>query len=225
MYAINLSRERLLRKKFAQGIFHKLASHFSRIILIMDCWKCTTVSERVCGVQLLATQEPIIRPGCWEGKFALFQMPVPGDRGGQTSVQRLTPPFPRLWQPMGQELLYTEVGGTICRNSTASSDSYLPIGHHWSDSRLPIGHRLSDSRLHIGHRWSDSHPHIGPLDCFRYSYSSVSRSICSPFSEANSQNCGSSCPGYRLVIMQLTFPPGVLVSIRQLTGYGSEYCL
>ena len=69
MYAINLSRELLLRKKFAQGIFHKLASHFSWIILIMDCWKCTTVSERVCGVQLLATQEPIIRPGCWEVCF------------------------------------------------------------------------------------------------------------------------------------------------------------
>ena len=158
MYAINLSRERLLRKKFAQGIFHKLANHFSWIILIMYCWKYMTVSERVCGVQLLATQEPVIRWGCWEGKFALFQMPVPGAGGGQTSVQRLTPPFFPLWQPMGQEPLQTEVGGPICRNSTASSDSRFPIGHCWSDSYL-----------HIGHHWSDSHPNIGPSDCFRYS--------------------------------------------------------
>ena len=49
MYAINLSRELRLRKKFAQGIFHKLASHFSRIILIMDCWKCTTFWKSVWG--------------------------------------------------------------------------------------------------------------------------------------------------------------------------------
>ena len=45
------------------------------------------------------------------------------------------------------------------------------------------------------------------------------------FSEANSENCGSSCPEYSLVIMYLTSPPGVLVSVRQLTGYGSEYYL
>ena len=31
------------------------------------------------------------------------------------------------------------------------------------------------------------------------------------------------CPGYSLVIMQLTFPSTVLVSIRQLTEYGSDY--
>ena len=35
---------------------------------------------------------------------------------------------------------------------------------------------------------------------------------------------GSSCPGYSLVIMWLT-SPGVLVSIRQLTGCGLEHYL
>ena len=58
-----------------------------------------------------------------------------------------------------------------------------------------------------------------------YSLSSVPWSICSHFFAVSSQNCGSSSPGYSLVIMQLTSPPGVLVSIRQLTGYGSEYYL
>ena len=31
--------------------------------------------------------------------------------------------------------------------------------------------------------------------------------------------------GYRLAIMELASPPSVLVSIRQLTGYGSEHYL
>ena len=34
-----------------------------------------------------------------------------------------------------------------------------------------------------------------------------------------------SCPGCRLAFMKLTFPPGVLVSVRQFTGYGPEYYL
>ena len=52
-----------------------------------------------------------------------------------------------------------------------------------------------------------------------------SRSVCFHFSEAISQNCCSFCRGCSLAIMQLTSPPGVSVSIRQLTGYGSEYYL
>ena len=54
-----------------------------------------------------------------------------------------------------------------------------------------------------------------------------SRSVCSHFIKANSWNCGSLCYGYSLVIslviIQLNFfhLVGVLVSIRQLTGYDS----
>ena len=60
--------------------------------------------RKVFGVWLLATQEPINRPGWWRGKFALFQIlaTVGGWGGGDwTSAQRLIPPH---WQPVGQEL-------------------------------------------------------------------------------------------------------------------------
>ena len=36
----------------------------------------SSVTERVCWVQLLAIQKSINRPGWWKGKFALFQMPA-----------------------------------------------------------------------------------------------------------------------------------------------------
>ena len=48
--------------------------------------------------------------------------------------------------------------------------------------------------------WSDqSH-----LDCFKYRKSSVPGSVSSLFLEATAWNGGTSCPGYRLVLMQLT---------------------
>ena len=56
---------------------------------------------------------------------------------------------------------------------------------------------------------------------FRYSLSSVPGSVCSHFFVASSQNCSSSCCGQSLVIMELTSPPGVSASIRQLTGCSS----
>ena len=45
--------------------------------------------------------------------------------------------------------------------------------------------------------WSDQRH----LDCFKYSYSSVPRSVYFYFLETNSQNCGSLCHGYSLVIL------------------------
>ena len=63
-------------------------------------------------------------------------------------------PIPPPREPVGQELLQTEVReGIICRNSTVSSDSPLQIGHQWGD------------QCH--------------LDGFRYSQPSVPGSICS----------------------------------------------
>ena len=52
-----------------------------------------------------------------------------------------------------------------------------------------------------------------------------SRAHLFPFLCGHFSDWGSSCPGYSLVTMYLTSPPGVSVSIRQLTGYGSEYYL
>ena len=55
----------------------------------------------------------------------------------------------------------------------------------------------SDSHLETDHQLSDLHH----LDHFKYSYSSVSGSVCSHFSEASSRNCGSLCHGSSLGIM------------------------
>ena len=52
-----------------------------------------------CGIQLLATQKSINRPGWWKGKFALFQMPA---TGGQQGSRHL---FKGNWQLVAQELL------------------------------------------------------------------------------------------------------------------------
>ena len=52
------------------------------------------VTERrrgVRGVQLLAAQKAINRPGWWKGKFVLFQVAATVGGGWQTSVQRPTP--------------------------------------------------------------------------------------------------------------------------------------
>ena len=70
-------------------------------------------------------------------------------------------------------------GGTICRNSTVSSNRHLEIGHGRSDQHH--------------------------LDCFRYSWSSAPGLVCFHFFELNSQNCGSWHHSYSLVTMWLSF--------------------
>ena len=70
------------------------------------------------------------------------------------SCQRSTPLPPQ--QAAGKRFRQRE--GATWRNSTVSSDSHLAIGHGWLDQQH--------------------------LDCFRYSYSSVTRSVCSHFLEA-----------------------------------------
>ena len=47
------------------------------------------------GIQVLATQKSINRPGWWKGKFALLQVTA---TGGQHLSKG-------SWQPVGQELL------------------------------------------------------------------------------------------------------------------------
>ena len=78
-----------------------------------------------------------------------------------------------------------------------------------------------DSHLETGHWWSDQH-HLG---CLRYISFSAPGLVYFHFFETNSRNCGSLSCGYSLVIMALTFLPGVSGSVRKLIGYGSEYCL
>ena len=106
--------------------------------------------------------------------------------------------LPPHWQA-GSESFYRQGWGVTCRNSTIISNSHLQIDHQWSDQHHPA--------------------------CFRYNESSVLECTCSHFSAVSSQNCGNSSPEYSLVIMYLTSPPRILVSMRQLTGYSSEYYL
>ena len=54
----------------------------------------------------------------------------------------------------------------------------------------------SGGPLDTGHGWSNQHP----LDCFNHSWSSVPGWVCSHFLEAISQNSGSRCHAYSLVI-------------------------
>ena len=90
------------------------------------------------GVQLLATQKPIKRPGWWKGKFALFWMLATMGEGRCLSKGRL-PPHPQ--QSVGKSF-YRRREGATCRNSTVSSDRPLDIGHRWSDLHLQLGHHV-----------------------------------------------------------------------------------
>ena len=76
---------------------------------------------------------------------------------------------------------------------------------------------ISHSHLQTGLQWPDQ-CHLGS---FKAQLIFTSRRTYSRFFAVDFWNCGSSCPGCSLVIVWLTSPPGVSVSIRQLTGYGS----
>ena len=102
---------------------------FKEALSACPCPQCNSGSVAESGLWLLPAQTPINRPGWWEGKLALFQMPAA--RGiGQTSAQRLTP-LP-LSSP-GGESFYRHREGATCRSSTASPAGRLEIGPRWSD--------------------------------------------------------------------------------------------
>ena len=88
---------------------------------------------------------------------------------------QLPPPH---WQPVGKISFLYGGRGAPWRNSTVSSDNHLEI--NWS---------------------SDQHH----LNCFQCCLSSVPGLDGSHIPKANSQNHGSCCHGYSLVIMSLTF--------------------
>ena len=146
---------------------------------------------------MLTAQKPMNRPVWWKGKFALFQMPqVRVWREGGRHLSKGRLPPPTNGNQWG-ESFYRQSGGwgATCRNSTIISNSHLQTGH----------------QHHLG--------------CFRSSASSVPGSSCPHFFGTNSQNSGRSCPGYSLILRQLTSPAGASISIKRLTGYGSEYYL
>ena len=92
------------------------------------------------GIQLLAAQKPINRPGWWEGKFALFQMLTTQGEGGHLSKGWL-PPLPLatsgartiIDRSGGGGRVVTGWGEGLHAQTAVISDSHLQTGHQWSD--------------------------------------------------------------------------------------------
>ena len=125
-----------------------------------------------------------------------FEVLVTLGGGWRISVQRLTPSPDKH----GVRAFIDRVGDAVtCRNSIVVSNSHL---------QSAISGLTSIILLVLG---KVSLQFWGALVLI--------------FFVVSFQNCGSSSPGLSLVIEQLTLPPGVLVSLRQLTRYGSEYYL
>ena len=148
-------------------------------------------------IWLLTAQKPINRPGWWKGKFI--------SNAGSWGRGRVADICPKADSPppgnqRGKSSYRQSVGGGLYAEIAQSSLTVI--------FKLVTGGVTSVILVFLG---AVNHQFQGLF--FPH------------FSEANSENCGSSCPEYSLVIMYLTSPPGVLVSIRQLTGYGSEYYL
>ena len=153
----------------------------------------------MCEVWLLAAQKPINRPSRWEGKFALFQLPIAGG-WGEVDVCPKSDPHPTPGNQWGKSFYRQRdgvVGAATCRNRTVSS----MVTFRWVISGL-----TSDVLIVLGT--------VKP---------SVPGSICSHFLVARSWNCGRNCPGYSLVIMNIMYiiTPPPAVSRRQLAGQGS----
>ena len=80
-----------------------------------------------------------------------------------------------------------------------------PAGKQWARASIGGGrgdmsqHSRLDSHRETGHQLSDR----CHSDSFQYSPSSAPGPVCSHFFEASSQNCGSLCNGYSLIIMEL----------------------
>ena len=101
--------------------FDEKLAVFSTSSSFVHILPCFTPSVTESGVWLLASQKPIMRPGWWKWKFALFWMITTGVLGGgQMPVQRLStlPPLP--WQS-GAKSFYRWKEEAICRNSIQSA--------------------------------------------------------------------------------------------------------
>ena len=123
------------------------------------------------GVRLLATQKPRDKSGRWKRKFALFQMLATGVGGWQTSVQR--PTFPQLASRVTRAFIDRRRGllAEIASQLWQSSSNWLSVV--WPASS-----------------W-----------LFKVQLIFSSRICLFTLLEASSQNCGSLCHGYSLVIM------------------------
>ena len=149
------------------------------------------------GVRLLAAQKANKETRLVERKV-FFILNAGNHREGELLSKGW---LPHNWQSVGKRIHWQE--GVTGKDSTVSFDSHLKIGYVvlWPAS----------------------------VDCFRYSSSSVLGLVCSHFSVVSSWNCGSLYHGYSLQsthrVVNFFSLVGVSVSIRQLTGYGSEYDL
>ena len=96
-----------------------------------------------------------------------------------------------LSQQSGYKTFYQQREGVTHRNSTVSSDSHQEIGHWWSD---PCN-----------------------LDCFSTANLQFQGWFVSLYLRPILRTV-AACHGYKMAIVWFTSPPGVSVSIRQVTG-------
>ena len=148
------------------------------------------------GVQLLTAQKPIKRQGWWKGKFALFWMLATGGGGGQTPVQRPTPPsynqWARAFMGWGRGLHAETVQAAL------TVILKLVIGGLTGITLIVLVQLVFSSRVSL----------------FPF--------LWGQFSELW-QLMSWLPPGHHVV--NFFHLVGLSVSIRQLTGYGSEYYL
>ena len=148
-----------------------LFHHSGSSVLHMDSM---CVTERSVWVQLLKSQS-IGQAGGKESLPYFRCQQLSGEEGRYLS-KGLRHPLPPPNAPTLRESFHRQSEGEgLCAGTAQSADHHLQTGHHWSDQ--PI------------------------LGCFKYSQSSVPGAICSHFFVVSSQNYGSLCPGYSLVIM------------------------
>ena len=149
----------------------------------------------MCRIQLLPTQKPINKPSWWKEKFVYFRCQQLWGSMVDICPKANSPPTP---DKQGMTAFINRIGVTS-RNSTVIANSHFQIGHQWSDQH-----------------------HLG---CFRCSYSSAPGSHLFLFLWGQFSELWQLVSWVQSGPHVVNFSPGVLVAIRQLTGYGSEYYL
>ena len=161
---------------------------------------CLIVTES--GVRLLATQKPIKRPGWWKGNCFILDA---GNRG------------------MGRVDACPKADSTPTPTPT-------PRDNQWATAFIDRGRgphaETAQSALTVILKLVI----CALISVLLIVLSTVSLQVQGPFfpyfSEANSQNCGSLCHGYSLVIMLLTSSTWWgFQYLQDSSGNGSEYYL
>ena len=141
-----------------------------------------------------AAQKPINRPGWWKGKLALFQMPAT-EGGGERGLDIC----PRASATPHHPQLPRQAGSESFHRQSEGEKQY---------SQLTVIFELVIAGL---------------TSLILVALSTVNLRFQGPFVPISLWSLLRIMVAYVLVvIMQLTSSPRVLVSIRRLTGYGSE---